>query len=343
MKSILSFLKGFIKRYKSYLRVALVIIKGKRVIWAFSLINDRLSYKFDALYWGITLNRETKNNVHNFRRNVHRLEKGLSYQKIKDLFAEDYIIETVNFLKEDRELNTLDASTRSWGISVLDLYFATCTHSTKISEAYRLYQNLEFKPINGKYIPYLSSNRPTLSVSYKSLYQLALRRRSIRYYLHKPVEPHIIQEAMQIASLSPSACNRQSFKFLFFNEAEKVSRISSIPGGVNGYELPSIIIVVGKYRGYFDVRDINAPIIDASLAVMAFIFALETLGLSSVCINWPNLPDRERNIRQLIELEQDEIVIMMIGIGYSDPVGKVPYSAKKDLDNLLSINKDYKN
>lgn len=333
----------FLRRCRNYLQIAYTIIRNKRIIWDLSLTNDRLRFKFDALYWGIKVNRETENNIHNFRRNIHRLEKGLSYRETKGTFAEAYILETVNSLKEDEKNHSFDSNTRSWGISVLNLYFETCAHSEKISQAHDLYQSLDLKPVDGKCIPYLSSERPVLSVSYQSLYQLALRRRSIRHYLNKPVESQLIQEAMKIASLSPSACNRQSFNFLFFNDIEQVNKISNIPGGVKGYDLPSIVIVVGKYRGYFDARDINAPIIDSSLATMAFIFALETLGLSSVCINWPNLPDRERKIRELINLEKDEFIIMMIGVGYADPGGKIPYSAKKDLGDLLLINRDYEN
>ena len=338
---VLRIYKFFPRHCKNYLRIVYTIANNKRIIWGLSLINDRLSFKFDALYWGIKLNQESKSNISNFRRNIHRLEKGLSHQKTKKIFAEDYILETINFLKEDKETQSFDANTRSWGLSVLNLYFETCVHSDKISQAYKLYQSLDLNSPSYTCIPYFSNERPELSVNYQSLYQLALRRRSIRCYLDKNVQPHLIQAAMKIASLSPSACNRQSFKFLFFNDSEQVNKIASIPGGVNGYDLPSIVIVIGKYRGYFDARDINAPIIDASLATMAFIFALETLGLSSVCINWPNLPDRERKIRELINLEKDEFVIMMIGVGYSDPVGKVPYSAKKDLGDLLLINRDY--
>ncbi|MGV2826788.1 nitroreductase family protein [Myxosarcina sp. GI1(2024)] len=315
-----------------------LIINNDRLFWSLNLIDSRLKYKFDALYWGIKLNQEEKNNLHNFRRNIHRLEKGLSYPSIKNVFAEDYILETVVFLRENEKKATFDENTKSWGIAILNLYFEVCDHTEKISEAYNLFQTLSLRNKHSNWIPYKSKNRPELLINYRDLYQLALRRRSIRYYLDQPVEPCLIQEAMKIAALSPSACNRQSFKFLFFNQRNLVYEISQIPGGVGGYELPSLIIVIGRYAGYFDVRDINTPIIDASLASMAFILTLETLGLSSVCINWPNLPDREEKIRQLIHLERDEFVVMLIGVGYPEPNGKIPYSAKKDLNKILCIN-----
>ena len=106
----------------------------------------------------------------------------------------------------------------------------------------------------------------------------------------------------------------------------------------SGFDAPSVVIVVGNYRSYFDERDTNTPIIDASISVMSFILALETLGLSSVCINWPCLPDKDEAIRKLIHIEDDEFVITLIVVGYADPQGKVPYSAKRDITNLVFCN-----
>lgn len=337
-KFLISRLK-LLKNTKKSFDKLLAFSKNKNIFfWSLTLIDGKLKYKFNALYWGIRLNNETKNNLSNFRRNIHRLEKGLSYSNIKSSFAEDYILETVTFLKEDLEKITFDQNTKNWGVAVLNHYFKVCQHTEKISEAYKLFQKLELSNQHNNWIPYISQNRPNISITYDNIYRLALRRRSVRHYLNQTVEPCVIQEAIKVATLSPSACNRQSFKFLFFNQRNLVEQISQIPGGVSGYKIPSIVIVVGQYRGYFDARDINAPIIDSSLASMAFILALETLGLSSVCINWPNLPDREEKIRQLIHLEKDEFVVMLIGVGYPEPNGKIPYSAKKEIDKVLEIN-----
>jgi len=330
--------------YKSqnYTKLVNPFIKNKYLSWSIHIINNRLRYKFEALYCGILINRSTKANLYNFRRNIHRIEKGLSFPQRKDVFAEDYILETVNFLEANKSTGVFDSNTKAWGESVLDLYFQTCQHSDKIEEAYKLYKAVRSQSNFATWIPYRGDSRPKLSVEYESLYQLALRRRSVRFYLPKIIEADLIKKAMKIAALSPSACNRQSFKFLFFNDNNLVRKISQIPGGVSGYDIPSVIVVVGSYRGYFDERDINAPIIDSSLAVMSFLFALETLGLSSVCINWPNLLEREEKIRQLIHLEKDEFIVMLIGVGYPSADGKIPYSAKKDLEELVLINQRIK-
>jgi nitroreductase len=97
-------------------------------------------------------------------------------------------------------------------------------------------------------------------------------------------------------------------------------------------------VLVGRLRAYFDPRDRHVIYIDASLAAMAFQFALEVQGVGSCCINWPDVRDREQKIGQLLGLAPDERVIMLISFGYPDPTGLVPYSQKKSLDELRRYN-----
>ena len=297
-----------------------------------------IKYKFYALYAGITLNKSQKTNVFNFRRCIHRLEKGLSFPNTRQVFAEDFIGETVDLLIQGKNDNAFDDGSIEWGISVLNLYFTKVNHTPVIVEAFNRFKQSVEVIEHDIQIPFKESKRVINDISYDALMNLAKRRRSVRHYNKKRVEYEIIEKAYEIAKYSPSACNRQSFQFLFFNEPEIVTKLSSVPGGVAGYELPSLIVVLGNYSGYFNARDINAPIIDASLTIMSLLYALETLGLSSVCINWPNLPDREKKIRELIKIEEHEFVVMFIGIGYPDTEGKIPFSSKRKTNSVLEQN-----
>jgi nitroreductase len=298
-----------------------------------------MAFFIDAVHTGIRKNREGKSSLYNFRRNIHRLEKALSFKKPKEVFAEGYILETIQYYKDLVAMNSCDQNTIIWGKAVLDLFFGHCKKSPLIEDAFRHYHQIESNILKEGWHPYAESTRPALAVKYEDLLSLAKRRRSVRHFTDKKVEVDEIEKAMVVASFSPSACNRQSYRFLFYNNTEIVDKIASIPGGVAGYTVPSIVVVTCSYGAYFDERDIPVPIIDSSLAVMSFILALETLGLASVCINWPCLVEHEKSIRKIIKIDDDEIIIVLVGIGYPDPEGKIPYSAKKDMENLLFCNK----
>ena len=66
--------------------------------------------------------------------------------------------------------------------------------------------------------------------------------------------------------------------------------------------------------------------------------SLETLGLASSVINWPDFEPLERKMGATLNLDMDERVIMLIAIGYADPEGMVAFSDKKSLDVIRSYN-----
>jgi len=332
---MLTFTKSALKRSVS------IMASRSPSIWQIQMLNQ-LRYKFKALRVGLETNKAGKTLLFNLRRNIHRLEKGLSYPINKDVFAEDYIIDTIKFFIKGMESRELDEDTINWASSVLKLYFSIVKSTPIIEEAKSVFLDNKLSSSIDNHVPYLSSHRPPLSVNYDDLLNLSIRRRSVRYFLEKQVNFDIVEKAYSIARYAPSACNRQSFQFLFYNEKEIVDKLSRIPGGVAGYTLPSVIVVVGRYDGYFDVRDVNAPIIDASLSIMSFLYAAETLGLGTVCINWPNLPNREQNIRKILNIKPFEFVIMMIGIGYPLDSGKIPFSGKRPTKDVLLCNERIK-
>ncbi len=98
-------------------------------------------------------------------------------------------------------------------------------------------------------------------------------------------------------------------------------------------------MIVGDLRAYFSERDRHVIYIDGGLAAMALQFALEVQGVSSCCINWPDVEFQERNMDQALGLAPNQRPIMCMSIGFADPTGSVPYSQKKSLDEIRSYNK----
>src|SRR5690606_2647065 len=127
-----------------------------------------------SLYNGIRRNQRSHAEVHNFRRNIHRLEKGLSYQTRKDVFAEDYIQATIEQLRVGKTEQLFDVDTISWGEAVLTKYFNTVIPTPIVEEAQRLFCSLS--PVNRHrdWVPYPSFTRDAVSVRYEDLYNLAV-------------------------------------------------------------------------------------------------------------------------------------------------------------------------
>ena len=276
------------------------------------------------------------------RRNIHMLEKGLLMRPQRDIFALDYIEATVacyehSLLEGDAGL---DVKELQWANDVLTEYFSIVASHPIIEKTKERFESLSPQLSDSHCIPYKRDFNQRPIFSYDQFLALTQWRKSVRWYLQEPVPRDLIDRAIYAAAFSPSACNRQPFEFRIFDEPSLVQEIASIPMGTRGFSqnFPVIIVVVGKLRSYFNERDRHLIYIDAALAAMSFMLALETLGLSSCPINWPDIKGYEKKMSVKLNLEPDERPVMLISVGYPDPEGMVAYSQKKSLDVIRSYN-----
>lgn len=279
------------------------------------------------------------------RRNTHRLEKGLIMQPRRPTFAENYIDETVQIYvatanKFNQDPDSVDQSELEWANNVLNSYFEVVEATPRIAAAQQSFESCKFLPENTDLVPYtrdLSVPLPT----YEQLHALARQRRSVRWFIDKQVDREMVDQALIIARESPSACNRLPYEFRIFDEPDLCKEISNMPFGTGGYadNIPMIAVLVGKLESYFSARDRHAIYIDTSLAAMSFALALETLGLSSCMINWPDFEPLEHKIAKRLNLAKHERPIMLMAIGHADPAAMVPNSKKKDLSTIRSYNR----
>lgn len=279
------------------------------------------------------------------RRNIHRLEKGILMRPRRDTFAKDYVLETVEFysraLRRDAGAPEMDAGELAWAHDVLTEYFSLVTVADPVVDtARRLFTECRPAVPSGTVKPYEQGSLPAAEVTYEQLLALSERRRSVRWFLDKPVDRDLVDKALLVGRQSPSACNRLPYEFLVFDDPEMVAKVAAIPFGAAGYahQIPTLVVVLGRLDSYFSPRDRHVPYIDASLAAMPFMLALETLGLSSSVINWPDFEPLEAKMARTLGLAPHERVIMLIAVGHADPTALVAFSQKKDLAVLRRFN-----
>ncbi|MFP7759735.1 nitroreductase family protein [Marisediminicola sp. LYQ85] len=278
------------------------------------------------------------------RRNIHRLEKGLIMRPRREVFARDYIGETLEFYRFAAQQvaaspSSMDRGEMDWAHNVLEEFFsATGTTDPTISAARAAFEAVGYRPSETGLVPY--HKKQISSVTFEQLEELAMQRRSVRWFDDRPVPRESIDRALEVARQAPTACNRLPYEFRVFDDEKMVRTVSSIPFGAAGYahNIPAIVVVVGKLDSYFSPRDRHAIYVDSSLAAMSFMFGLETLGLSSSVINWPDFEPLEVKMQRTLGLEVSERVVMLIAVGYAHPEGMVPYSQKKELDSIRRFN-----
>lgn len=273
------------------------------------------------------------------RRNIHRLEKGLIMRPRRAVFGEDYILPTVSCYQKLLTSGPHCDQEMQWAEHVLEDYFAVVANTPVIEQARTQFgwQRREQAKSAIRSAPYQHRDLPPLEVDYHQLYQLFQRRRSVRWFRQEPIDRELIVQAVQAASLAPSACNRQSFRFYLATESARATELAKIAMGTAGFaeNIPCLITVVGDLSAYPNERDRHVIYIDGALAAMQLMLALETLGLSSCPINWPDIEFFERRMQKQLKLADYERPVMLIAIGYPDPDGGVAYSQKKSPEQLI--------
>jgi len=272
------------------------------------------------------------------RRNVHRIEKGLIMQPRRDVFAEQFIGETVKIYQRAIELGNLDANEKKWVTDVLTEYFKVVKDTRIIAKARGVFNQVaERQEQVEKFIPYPFDNLPKTDIEFDELHKLFIKRRSVRWYQEKEVPMALIENAVNLASLAPSACNRQPYAFYVSQNKEKAVELAKCAGGTPGWveNIPCTIVIVGDLSAYPGERDRHLIYIDSSLAAMQLMLALETLGLSSCSINWPDVETAENKMGKLLELKPYERPIMLLSVGFALAKGGIPYSQKKDSKILI--------
>ncbi len=341
------------RTYEVVLRAALELLAANRLT---SLLYSLLSIpSFNREQFAVlrgrrdyyrNLNKARRSRTE-LRRNVHRLEKGMLMQPRRPVFALDYLVETLEFY--ERAVSRIDCDNGAddgelvWAHGVLKAYFAAVDHEQPVVKKAleRFNRTLPaYCPEDDRKIPYTRAHGTRSAARYEDLLTLAQQRRSVRWFEKRPVPRELIDQALLVARQSPSACNRLPYEFRIFDDPEMVRTVAAIPFGSAGYahQIPTIAVVVGRLNHYFSPRDRHVIYVDSALACMPFMLALETLGLGSSVINWPDFEPLERKIQSTLHLDVDERVIMLIAIGYPDPEGLVAYSEKKSLDIIRCYN-----
>src|SRR5690606_16499923 len=177
----------------------------------------------------LTYQRQLKQNVQSswlLRRNIHRLEKGLIMQPRNEIFAEAYISETVNCYVYATEAECLCADEHKWATDVLTNYFQVVAQTKVVSDAKARFVAVTPTLNKVSNVPYPHSELPASPIDYQQLLLLFRRRRSVRWYLPEPVDITLIRQAVKAATLAPSACNRQPFRFYVANDPVKAAALA---------------------------------------------------------------------------------------------------------------------
>ena len=169
------------------------------------------------------------------------------------------------------------------------------------------------------------------------LQSLAVTRRSVRAFDGTPVDFSLVEKALRIAQLAPSACNRQPWRVHFYRTPETIAAMLALQNGNRGFDttIPLLAVITADQTGFFDASERIEPALDSGLFLMSFLLALQSVGLSSCCLNWCVAPDRDRKGHAVGNIPANERIATFLAIGVAADGALVPRSARRALSDVV--------
>ena len=248
----------------------------------------------------------------------HTIEKGLAYVNFRKGFGqkniEALITSMENYLSDGF---SVDGFTYRTGLSVLEAY-----KEKNIKYGYhneQLYSRIDCLPgISNNLGGIIEFTPPSVNELKEMNYsEFVKSRHSMRHFSNEPVDMEALKRAIELAQFTPSACNRQAWRTVVVCNKPLISNILGNQNGNEGFghEFDKLLLVISDNRCFNRDRELFQVYIDGGMYVQSILYALHYEGIASVPLSAALRREQEKNIRELLRINDAEELILFIGIG----------------------------
>lgn len=162
-------------------------------------------------------------------------------------------------------------------------------------------------------------------------------RHSIRKFAEKRLSDGDIKKAIEIARLTPSACNRQMIKVYYAksNQTDEFVK-STIRGNLSGFDVGSAnsIVVTFDASAFGSANERTAGYFNAGLFSMNLVNAMHSLGIGSCFCEFAQPVKKEIALKKALDIPESERIAVVIMAGYYLDENKVYLSPRIKVDEI---------
>lgn len=278
---------------------------------------------------------------------THALEKGFSLPNMRKSFGFDKALSLAYLIKDF--ITKYDYSyDLNVPICILKYYLNyhdnNSIEDNRLKEIHSLYSQISIMAGNRVDTNQTAgaiekSKEEMITIAHADFETLAENRFSVRTFDSTPVPYDIITKALKIASKSPSACNRQSYRVHIF-EGNNKNCIMSLQGGGKSFmdNVDKVILINADLNKYYS-REIHLGYVDASLFAMSLIYALTYLGIGTIPLTLGIGRDKLSKLKRDFNIPSNEMPVILIAIGnYADSF-KVAISHRNPVEYFTTYHK----
>jgi nitroreductase len=153
----------------------------------------------------------------------------------------------------------------------------------------------------------------------KNIYELITLRKSVRSYKSDPVPDELIRKLLEAARLSPSASNRQEWRFIIVTDTENRRQIADAACRQRFVaEAPVIIICCAKPDGHIMTCGQPSYPIDVAIAIDHITLCAVEEGLGTCWIG----AFYEDEVKKILNIPKHIRVVELLTLGYPKNPGR---------------------
>lgn len=271
----------------------------------------------------------------------HRIEKALSLPQVRENFGEAVLKRLGNNLEKFRQQFDKD-DVYYWGVGALQAYKEHHDSNGIALQGWfkSLYISIPNQDLSSPAARNVGTEPAKLnSLSVKDFKQFFTSRASTRCFKKdKKIANETFESITEIAIKSPSVCNRQhwSVHIVSGNLKTMVLKLQNGNAGF-GHDAPHVAVITSSLKAFYLPAERVQAFTDGGMFAMSFLLSAHAHGVASCALNWAASLEQDISIRKLGIIRDDESVVMLIALGYSQEKTLVARSPRKSVSNILKL------
>lgn len=163
-------------------------------------------------------------------------------------------------------------------------------------------------------------------------------RHSVRDFKPQPVSSEDLRLALELASTTPSVCNRQAWHVYYTEDRTVIDKALSFQNGNQGFghRIPTLLVLAADLNAFDTSAERYQHWIDGGMYSMTLVWALHSLGLGSCCLNWSKDVLDDIKFRKALNVKKNHSVLMLLAVGHMQDNVAVCVSARTPIQEKIT-------